>query len=355
MLKIENLFKKMLERNASDLHITAYSAPNIRVDGKIIPLEGEPVLGPKDTKELSYSILSEEQIASFEKNLELDVSFGWEEKSRFRINIYQQRGCVQAAIRALPYSMMSFEECGLPVDVAVRFCESPKGLVLVTGATGSGKSTTLAVMVNYINSKKPCHIVTVEDPIEYVHTNKKAIVDQREITTDTQSFGQALKYVLRQDPDVIMVGEMRDLETIEAALNIAETGHLVFATLHTSDSVQTINRIVDVFPQHKQRQVRTQLSFVLIGVLCQQLIPKTKATGRVLATEIMVVNSAIKSLIREEKQHQIYSVIQTGQREGMKTLNQALCELYQKKLISYEEALSRTFDQQELIHLIEKK
>jgi twitching motility protein PilT len=354
MFKVEDLLKVMVERNASDLHITAHNPPTIRVDEKIIPLGKKP-LTPQETKKLCFSLLSEPQVAEFEKNWELDMSFGWGKISRFRVNIYLQRGNIQAAIRSLPYKMMSFEECGLPVDVAVKFCKSPKGLVLVTGATGSGKSTTLAAMVNYINNDRACHIITIEDPIEYVHENKKAIIDQREIGADTHSFTQALKHVLRQDPDVIMIGEMRDLETIEAALNIAETGHLVFATLHTSDSVQTVNRIIDVFPAYKQEQVRTQLSFVLIGTFCQQLIPKADGKGRVLATEVMVVNPAIRSLIREKKPHQIYSVIQTGQREGMKTMNQSLVELCQKKLISYENALGRTLDPQELHRLIDKK
>lgn len=354
MLKIKDLLKIAVERKASDLHITAYNPPTIRVDEEIIPLDEKP-LSPKESKELCYSLLSESQIAEFEKDWELDMSFGWGEVSRFRVNVYLQRGNVQAAIRALPYKMMSFEECGLPVEVAVKFCRIPRGLVLVTGATGSGKSTTLAAMVNYINHERGCHIITVEDPIEYVHENKKAIVDQREINADTHSFAQALKHVLRQDPDVIMIGEMRDLETIEAALNIAETGHLVFATLHTSDSTQTVNRIIDVFPAYKQQQVRTQLSFILIGTFCQQLIPKVAGKGRVLATEVMVVNLPIRSLIREQKVHQIYSVIQTGQREGMKTVNQSLYELYQRKLISRENALGRTADPQELRQLIDKK
>ncbi len=354
MLKIKDLLEIAVKRKASDLHITAYNPPAIRIDEKIIPLD-EKALSPKESKELCYSLLSESQITKFEKDWELDMSFGWSKVSRFRVNVYLQRDNVQSAIRILPYKMMSFEECGLPLDVATKFCRMPRGLVLVTGATGSGKSTTLAAMINYINSERCCHIITVEDPIEYVHENKKAIIDQREINADTHSFTQALKHVLRQDPDVIMVGEMRDLETIEAALNIAETGHLVFATLHTSDSTQTMNRIIDVFPAYKQQQVRTQLSFVLIGAFCQQLIPKAGGEGRVLATEVMVANTAIRSLIREQKQHQIYSVIQTGQREGMKTLNQSLCELYQKKLISREDALGRTLNPQELSRLIDKK
>lgn len=354
MVKIEELLKLMVEKNASDLHIAAYSPPAIRIDEQIVDLNFKP-LSPEESKRLCYSLLSDVQIAEFEKNLELDMAFGIGELSRFRVNVYRQRGSVQAAVRALPYKMMSFEECGLPVETVTKFCKIPKGLILVTGATGSGKSTTLAAMINYINSTMACHIITIEDPVEYVHQNKKALIDQREVGFDTYSFGRALKYVLRQDPNVIMIGEMRDLETIEAALNIAETGHLVFATLHTSDSVQTLNRIVDVFPSQKQQQVRTQLSFVLIGTICQQLIPKAGEKGRVLAAEILVVNHAIKSLIREEKLHQIYSVIQTGQREGMKTMNQSLSELYLKKLINYEEALSRTLDPQGLRTLIDKK
>jgi len=241
MLKIDNLLKILVEKGASDLHITAHHPPTIRIDGELKPLDMQP-LNPEESKSLCYSLLTKEQIAKFEKDWELDMSFGWEKMSRFRVNVYIQRGNIQSAIRCLPYQMMSFEECGLPVNVAVKLCKSPKGLVLVTGATGSGKSTTLAAMINYINNDRPCHILIIEDPIEYVHENKKAVVDQREIGVDTHSFAQALKHILRQDPDVIMIGEMRDLETIEAALNIAETGHLVFATLHTSDSVQTIKR-----------------------------------------------------------------------------------------------------------------
>jgi twitching motility protein PilT len=249
---------------------------------------------------------------------------------------------------------MSFEECGLPADIITAQCKRPKGLVLVTGATGSGKSTTLASMIDWINKERDCHIITVEDPIEFVHFGKKAIVDQREVGQDTHSFGAALKHVLRQDPDVILIGEMRDLETIESALIIAETGHLVFATLHTSDCVQTINRVIDVFPSHQQQQIRTQLSFVLNAILSQQLIPKAGGRGRVLAVEVAIVNPAIRSLIREAKIHQLYSVIQTSQKEGMRTMNQALFELTKKGLISYEEASARTMDQEELKRLFGK-
>jgi len=310
---------------------------------------------PDDIKKLVYSILSEEQIKVFERDLELDMSFGIEGLSRFRVNVFLQRGYIGCAIRQIPYEIMSFEECGLPVDIVKNFCRKPKGLVLITGATGSGKSTTLAAMVDEINETEPCHIITIEDPIEFVHTNKKAIVDQREILSDTHSFSQSLKHVLRQDPDVILIGEMRDLETIESALIIAETGHLVFTTLHTSDTTQTINRVIDVFPAHQQQQIRTQLSFVLLGVISQQLIPKTPPPGRALATEVLVVTPAVRSLVRESKIHQLYSVIQTGQREGMLTMNQSLYNLYKKKWITYEDAFERTTDADDLARVFGSK
>ena len=344
---INKLLKMMNDKNASDLHITANSPVQLRIDDKLVPVDTS-ALSPEDARTLAYSILAKEQIAKFEKDLELDMSFGVSTISRFRVNVFMQRGHVGCAIRLIPFKIRTFEECGLPVDIVTSLCKKPKGLVLVTGATGSGKSTTLASMIDKINQEKPCHIVTIEDPIEYVHLNKKSIVDQREVYSDTRSFGEALKHILRQDPDVILIGEMRDLETIESALIIAETGHLVFATLHTSDCVQTINRIIDVFPAYQQQQIRTQLSFVLIGILSQQLIPRMSGTGRVLATEILLANPAVRSLVREAKAHQIYSVIQTSQKEGMKTMNQALYELYQKKLISYEEAFSRTSDTEDL-------
>jgi twitching motility protein PilT len=352
-MDINELLKLMVERGASDLHITAELPPHLRIDEKLVPLEYE-ILTPQATKELCYSILNKQQIEKFEHNKELDFAFGIKYLSRFRANLFLQRGNVGMAIRALPYKIMTFQECGLPVDITTDLCRRPKGLLLVTGATGSGKSTTLASMIDKINSERPCHIVTIEDPIEFVHENKKAIVDQRELGEDTHSFAAALKHVLRQDPDVILIGEMRDLETIEAALIIAETGHLVFATLHTSDSVQTINRIIDVFPAHQQQQVRTQLSFVLIGILAQQLIPKAGTSGRGLATEILVANHAIRSLIREAKVHQIYSLIQTSQKVGMRTMNQALYELYSQNLITYEDAVSRTTEPQDLERLFKK-
>ena len=299
-------------------------------------------------------MLKPQHVEKFERELELDISFGIEGLGRFRVNCFIQRGYVGAAVRLLPLHIMTFEECGLPLNVVEDLCKRPKGLVLVTGATGSGKSTTLASMVDKINSEKNCHIVIVEDPIEYVHKNKKALVDQREVGADTQSFAHSLKHVLRQDPNVILIGEMRDLETIEAALDIAETGHLVLSTLHTSDAVQTINRVIDVFPSHQQQQVRIQLSFVLLGILAQQLIPKTGGRGRVLATEVLIATPAVRSLIREAKTHQLYSVIQTSQKEGMRTMNQTLFELYNKKAITYEDAILRSTDPDDLDRLFRK-
>lgn len=351
---IENMLKAMAEKNASDLHLTANHFPQFRIDEKLVPVSGE-IMKPNEVKKIVYSILTEEQIKIFEKDLELDMSFGIEGLSRFRVNVFMQRGSIGCAIRRIPYQIMSFEECGLPVDVVIDLCNKPKGLVLVTGATGSGKSTTLAAMIDKINSERPCHIVSIEDPIEFTHTNKKAIVDQREVYYDTHSFAQSLKHVLRQDPDVILVGEMRDLETIESALIIAETGHLVFATLHTSDTTQTINRVIDVFSAYQQQQIRTQLSFVLIGIISQQLIPRATGVGRVLATEVLVVTPAVRSLIRESKIHQIYSVIQTGQREGMQTMNQSLYALYKKNLITYEDAFARTVDKDDLTRILSIK
>ncbi|MFA5335284.1 MAG: type IV pilus twitching motility protein PilT [Candidatus Omnitrophota bacterium] len=352
-VQIETLLKLMVQKGASDLHISYSSPPQLRIDEKLVATEFA-VLAAEDTKRLAYSMLKPQQIEKFERELELDVSFGIEGLGRFRVNVFVQRGYVGAAVRLLPLHIMSFEECGLPLSVAEDLCKRPKGLVLVTGATGSGKSTTLASMVDKINSERNCHIVIIEDPIEYAHKNKKALVDQREVGSDTQSFAQSLKHVLRQDPNVILIGEMRDLETIEAALDIAETGHLVFSTLHTSDAVQTINRVIDVFPAHQQQQVRVQLSFVLLGIMAQQLIPKASGHGRVLATEVLIATPAVRSLIREAKTHQLYSVIQTSQKEGMRTMNQTLFELYSKKMISYEDAILRSTDPDDLDRLFRK-
>lgn len=350
---INSLLKMMVEKNASDLHITEGSPIQLRIDEKLVPID-KGVLSPSDAKSLIYTILSKPQIEKFEHDLELDIAFGVSSLGRFRVNVFQQRGSIASSIRLIPFGIWTFEECGLPVDVVTGLCKKPKGLVLVTGATGSGKSTSLASMVDWINQSRPCHIITIEDPIEFLHKHKKAIVEQREVYSDTYSFGAALKHVLRQDPDVILIGEMRDLETIESALIIAETGHLVFATLHTSDSVQTINRIIDVFPAHQQQQIRTQVSFVLIGVMSQQLIPRMKGPGRALATEVLIVTPAVRSLIRESKIHQIYSVIQTSQKDGMKTMNQSLYELYQKELISYEDAFARTLDPEDLARIFKR-
>ncbi|MBL7069110.1 MAG: PilT/PilU family type 4a pilus ATPase [Candidatus Omnitrophica bacterium] len=351
--EMNTLLKLLIQKGGSDLHITCGCPPQIRIDEKLIPTQYDKIT-PETAKELAHSILNKKQIELFEKNRELDMSFGIRDLSRFRVNVYQQRGSMGIALRAIPFKIMNFEECGVPVDVVTNLCNKPKGLVLVTGSTGSGKSTSLASMIDYISQRRQCHIVTIEDPIEFLHEHKKAIIEQREIGNDTYTFGAALKHVLRQDPDVILIGEMRDLETIESALIIAETGHLVFATLHTSDCVQTINRIVDVFPAYQQAQIRTQLSFVLLGILSQQLIPRAKGVGRVLAVEILVLTPAVRSMIREAKTHQIGSVIQTGQRDGMKTMNQALAELYQRRSITYEDAISRTTDAVDLSRLMHK-
>lgn len=350
-IDLKPLLANMLEKRASDLHISAHAPLHYRIDEKLVPID-DKILSPDDSRKITYTLLSDEQIQRFERNLELDLSFGIEKVSRYRINVFKQRGAVGCAIRMIPFEIMSFEECGLPVSIVKDLCKKPKGLVLVTGATGSGKSTTLAAMIDYINSFRSCHIVTIEDPIEFVHQNKMAIIDQREVHSDTHSFGASLKHVLRQDPDVILIGEMRDLETIESALVIAETGHLVFATLHTSDCVQTINRIVDVFPAHQQQQIKMQLSFVLLGVISQQLIPRMNKPGRVLGTEVLIATPAVRSLVREGKVHQLYSVIQTSQKEGMKTMNQTLSELYMKRHISYENAISRSTMPDELDKLI---
>lgn len=353
MATLYELLDVMVKSGASDLHITTGSPPRIRVDGKLIPLNMPP-LTASDTKELCYSILTDAQKHKFEENWELDLSFGVKGLSRFRANIFMQRGAVAAAIRTIPWQIRSFKELGLP-DIINELVKKPRGLILVTGATGSGKSTTLAAMIDRINDERADHIITIEDPIEYLHSHKKALINQREVNADTKSFKDALKYVLRQDPDVVLIGEMRDLETIEAALTVAETGHLTLATLHTNTAVQTINRIIDVFPPHQQEQVRVQLSFVLEGIICQQLIPKKTGSGRVLAIEILIPNPAIRNLIREDKIHQIYSMMQTGKAKfGMQTMNQSLFELYQKGLISYEDALTRSPVPEEMINMLQR-
>lgn len=347
MANLHQLLKAMIEKGGSDLHVTTSSPPQLRIDGKLHPLKMPPLSAP-ETKQLCYSILTDAQKHKFEENNELDLSFGVRGLSRFRANIFLQRGAVAGAFRSIPYKIMSFEELGLP-NVASDLAKKPRGLILVTGPTGSGKSTTLATMVDKINTERNEHIVTIEDPIEYLHPHKGCVVNQREVGADTKGFGAALKYILRQDPDVVLIGEMRDLETIEAALTVAETGHLAFATLHTNSAVQTINRIVDVFPPYQQAQVRAQLSFVLEGVLCQTLLPRSNGPGRALALEVMVPNSAIRNLIREDKIHQVYSQMQIGQEKfGMQTLNQSLSTLYQRRMISLDDAMARSNDPEEL-------
>jgi twitching motility protein PilT len=347
MANLHQLLKAMIEKGASDLHITTSSPPQLRVDGKLCPLKTPP-LSAAETKQICYSILTDAQKHRFEENNELDVSFGVRGLSRFRANIFMQRGAVAGAFRAIPFKIESFQDLGLP-PVVKSLAERPRGLVLVTGPTGSGKSTTLASIIDHINSSRNEHIVTIEDPIEYLHPHKGCIVNQREIGSDTDTFKKALKYILRQDPDVVLVGELRDLETIEAALTVAETGHLCFATLHTNSCVQTINRIVDVFPPFQQSQVRAQLSFVLEGVLCQTLMPKANGPGRVMSLEVMIPNPAIRNLIREDKVHQIYSQMQVGQQKfGMMTMNQSLAGLYHRRLITMDDALGRSHDPEEL-------
>lgn len=319
----------------------------IRIRGELVPLDYPP-LKPQETRQLCYSVLTDAQKHRFEENLELDLSFGVKGLSRFRANIFMQRGALSGAFRLIPYQIRGFSELGLP-SVVNDLCSKPRGLVLVTGPTGSGKSTTLAAMIDKINTDRREHIVTIEDPIEFTHHHKSCIVNQREVHQDTKSFHFALRSILRQDPDVVLIGEMRDLETIEAALTTAETGHLTFGTLHTNSCVQTINRVVDVFPAHQQPQIRAQLSFVLEGVMCQSLIPTLDGKGRALCLEIMVPNAAIRNLIREDKIHQIYSQIQVGQsKSGMQTFNQGLLTLYQRRIISFDDAMARSSDPEEL-------
>ncbi len=347
MISLHQLLKTMIERGASDLHITTGSPPQVRIDGALVPLD-VPALPPADAKRLCYSVLTEAQKHRFEEENELDLSFGVKDLSRFRANIFMQRGSVAGAFRAIPFKVFSFEELGLP-PVVTEIANKPRGLVLITGPTGSGKSTTLAAIIDKINTERHEHIVTIEDPIEYLHPHKHCVVNQREVNADTDSFKKALKYILRQDPDVVLVGEMRDLETVEAALTVAETGHLCFATLHTNSAAQTINRIVDVFPAHQQPQIRAQLSFVLEGILSQQLIPKAAGRGRAMACEILVPNPAIRNLIREDKVHQLYSQMQVGQdRFAMQTMNQSLQSLWARKVISLDDALSSSSDPEEL-------
>jgi len=347
---MRELLEEMVQKGASDLHITAGLAPQYRIDGQIVPTQ-LAVLNGDETRRLAYSILNDEQKKRFENDKELDLSFGVQGISRFRANVFQQRGVTSMAIRQIPYKIHTFEELGLP-PVCRELINRTQGLVLVTGPTGSGKSTTLATMVDTINSTRSAHIITIEDPIEFVHQHKRCIVNQREVNSDTKSFPDALKYVLRQDPDVILIGEMRDKETIAAALTIAETGHLALATLHTNSTFESINRIVDVFPPGQQNQVRSQLAFSLAAVFTQQLIPRMRGGGRVLALESMVCTPAIKALIRDNKTHQIYGLMQAGQKHGMQTMNQSLYHAVINKWISVDEALGRSSDLAELTQML---
>ena len=352
-IALSELLRKMIEHGGSDLHITTNSAPMVRVHGILRPLEYSE-LTPAETKQLAYSVLTDAQKHRFEETLELDFSFGIKGLSRFRANIFNQRGAVGAVFRSIPYEIKSFEELGLPAVVS-KLCEKPRGLILVTGPTGSGKSTTLAAMVDKVNRDRHEHIITVEDPIEYLHGHKGCIVNQREVHADTHNFANALRAALRQDPDVVLIGEMRDLETTETALRIAETGHLTFATLHTNSAASSINRIIDIFPAGQQAQIRTQLSMVLEGIVTQALLPKANGQGRALAMEVLVPNSAIRNLIREDKIHQVYSMMQTGQdKYGMQTFNQSLASLYFKKQITLEMAMARSSNADELQDLINR-
>ena len=345
------LLEEMIQRDASDLHITAAERPKLRVDGDMTDSGVVEVLTPKDTLQLAYSVLTENQKKRFETEDELDFSFGIQNLARFRGNVFKQRGCVAMVIRMIPFNVRTFQELGLPAVIA-KLAERPRGLILVTGPTGSGKSTTLAAIIDKINKERKGHIITVEDPIEFIHRHQSCIVNQREIGTDTKSFASALKYALREDPDVILVGEMRDLETVGAALTIAETGHLVLATLHTNSAAESINRVIDVFPSNQQSQVRAQLAFVLEGVVTQTLLPKLKGRGRSMAAEIMVATPAIRALIRDDKVHQIYSAMQSGKKFGMQTMNDALFQLYTAREVAQEECERVSHDPKEFLRMI---
>jgi twitching motility protein PilT len=337
MLTMEDLLALLARKGGSDLHISVGSPPRIRIDGVLIPVETPPLV-PEDTRRLATSFLTSDQIAKLDREFELDCSFGLDGQGRFRANVFFQQGAVACVLRMVPHQIAGWDKLGLPRKVCEHLCQLHSGLVLVTGATGSGKSTTLASMIDFINKNDRGHIISIEDPIEFVHRSQGCLVNQREVGGDTQSFARALRSVLRQDPDVVLVGELRDIETIEAALTLAETGHLTFGTLHTSDCVQTINRIIDVFPSHQQEQVRTQLSFSLEGVFSQRLMPLAGGRGRALACEIMLATPAIRALVREGKGHQIYSHIQTGGRLGMRTMATSLAELVKTGKVRQEDA-----------------
>ena len=350
-VSIHQLLKTMTEQGASDLHVTTGCPPQLRIDGKMVQMKMPP-LSPSDSKQLCYSILTDSQKRRFEEENELDFSFGVKGLARFRGNIFMQRGALAGVFRLIPFKVLTFDELALP-QVVRTLSKRPRGLVLVTGPTGSGKSTTLASIIDEINSTRAEHIITIEDPVEFLHPHKKCLVNQREVGADTHTFKKALKYILRQDPDIVLLGELRDMETIEAALTIAETGHLCFATLHTNGAIQSINRIVDVFPTNQQQQIRTQLSFVLEGIMSQMLLPLASGKGRALVLEVLVPNMAIRALIRDDKVHQLYSQMQMGQdKYGMQTMNQSLFEQLQKKRISMDIALTRSSDPEELKQMI---
>ncbi len=353
MATLPELLNALVELDGSDLHLTTNTPPQVRIHGKLQPLD-LPALTPAETKQLAYSVLTDSQKKRFEESSELDFSFGIRGLARFRCNVFNQRGATAAVYRVIPEKIKTFQELGLPAVIA-NLAERPRGLVLVTGPTGSGKSTTLASMIDKINGERHEHILTIEDPIEYIHPHKGCLVNQRELHSDTQSFSSALRAALREDPDIVLIGEMRDLETIESALRIAETGHLTFATLHTNSASQTINRIIDVFPSHQQGQIRTQLSLVLEGIVCQTLLPRADGKGRALAMEIMVPTPAIRNLIRDDKVHQIYSAMQAGQEKvGMQTMNQSLATLYMKRVITLEAALGASSLKEELQEMISR-
>src|SRR5438034_2663306 len=353
MATLPDLLKMTVELNGSDLHIATNTPPQVRVDGELRRLQ-LPNLTPGDTKQLVYSVLTDAQKKRFEESFELDFSFGIRGLARFRCNVFNQRGAVGAVYRLIPEKIRTFGELGLP-SVLANLADRPRGLVLITGPTGSGKSTTLAAMLDKINSERHEHILTIEDPIEYIHQHKNCLVNQREVHSDTNSFGNALRAALREDPDIVLIGEMRDLETVEAALKIAETGHLTFGTLHTNSAAQTINRIIDIFPANQQSQFRTQLSLVLEGIVCQALLPKADGKGRVCSLEILVPTPAIRNLIRDDKVHQIYGAMQTGQdKAGMQTANQSLASLYQKRLISIDVAMGSSSNKEELQDMINR-
>ncbi|MBN1621941.1 MAG: type IV pilus twitching motility protein PilT [Endomicrobiales bacterium] len=352
MLNMQDLLTQLIEKKASDLHITPGIPPMLRIDGEMHPTENDK-LTPDVCQRLIYSLLTDSQKEKFEAHNELDLSFGIKGVGRVRMNVFRQRGSVAAALRSIPTKVLSFEELNLPT-VVYELMKLRKGLILVTGPTGSGKSTTLASMIDYLNSNRNSHIITIEDPIEYIHLHKKSIINQREVGADTTSFSNALKYVLRQDPDVILVGEMRDLETISSALTIAETGHLVLATLHTTDAVSSINRIIDVFSPHQQSQIRSQLSLVLQGVFCQQLLHHMSGSGRVLTSEVLIVTPAIRNLIRDMKIEQIYLSMQTGGKFGMQTMNQSLYDLYLRRQITYQNAIDASTDKDDLKRILQK-